>query len=53
MRLTGQRVGSSTVPGSPRTGPRRYELNRELRFSRPAQFGATPFAESPPLALVA
>jgi hypothetical protein len=45
-------LGSLTVPGSPRTGPRRYELNRELWFGSPAQLGATPFAESPALALV-
>jgi hypothetical protein len=31
-------------------GPRRYELNRELEFGRPAQLGATPFADSQALA---
>jgi hypothetical protein len=40
------------VPGSPQTGPWRYELNRELWFGRPVQLGATPFAETPALALV-
>jgi len=49
MSPIGECAGSSTVPGSPRTGPRRYELNRELEFGRPAQLGATPFAESPAL----
>lgn len=52
MRNVDQHAGRFTVPGSPRTGPRRYELNRELEFSRPAQLGATPFAQSPALALV-
>jgi hypothetical protein len=51
MNPIGQCAGGSTVPGSPRTGPRRYELNRELEFGRPAQLGATPFAEGPALAL--
>ncbi len=37
------------VLGYPRMGPRRYDLSRELRFGRPAQVGATPFADSPTL----
>jgi len=50
MSSIGPCAASSTVLGSPRTGLRRYELNRELEFGRPAQLGATPFAESPALA---
>lgn len=34
MSSIGRRDASSTVLGSPRTGPWRYELNRELEFGR-------------------
>ena len=47
MSSIGRRVASSTVLGSPRTGPRRYELNRELEFGRPVQLGATPIRGEP------
>jgi len=34
-------------PGAPKTGPRRYDTSRELRFVRPARVGATPFWDRP------
>lgn len=42
---------TGSVLGCLRTGPRRYDLSRELGFERPAQVGATPFADSPALHL--